>query len=310
MTEVLLPVLDPVRPKTSQLLRNISRDPSPPVSNLEDVRDYVQKFHGIQSQKLTLKKDEKAAEFTHMTEAFSENSRRALFKRRCETALANRRDKLTTTVSDRDDLCETMAIARRRLDSCAQERWDAMERRHAADVAHLESERPPPGLTPSFRKRTDDLLQLMRRERKLDFQGRFDEARELRGEIEKREAQEADFQRRRAEEHWQNRMRRLRERHAREQSAMRQWIASRQGDYDRDRDAQVEAVDRRAKLLEQEIREIQNRTQCQHRHAIRRHCQFERAPSRGLIETTPDNEEKGKLFDSLPERARSELLRL
>jgi hypothetical protein len=310
MRGLLLPVLDPVPPKTSQLLRDISRDPSPPVSNSEDVRDYVQKFHGIQSEKLTLKKDEKAAEFAHMTAAFSENSRRALFKRRCGTALANRKDKLNATASERDELCQTMATARKRLDSSGQERWNAMERRHAADVARLESERPHPGLTPGFRKRTGELVQLMQRKRKLDFQGRFDEAREFRGEIERREAQEAEVQQQLAEEHWQRRMRQLRERHAKEQMAMREWIASRQRDYDRDRDGQVEAVDRRAKLLTQEIREIRNYAQSKHPHAIRRHCQFERSPSRGLIETTPENEERGKLFDALPERARSELLRL
>jgi hypothetical protein len=50
----------------------------------------VQKFHGIQLQKLTLKKDEKAAEFADMTEPFSGNSCRALFKRCCNTAPANR----------------------------------------------------------------------------------------------------------------------------------------------------------------------------------------------------------------------------
>jgi hypothetical protein len=45
----------------------------------------------------------------------------------------------------------------------------------------------------------------MRRERKLGFQGRFDEAREV---------QEANVQRRLAEEGWQSRMRQLRERQA------------------------------------------------------------------------------------------------
>jgi hypothetical protein len=302
--------LDPLPAKPSHLLRELSGDRDPPVGNSEDLCAYSKRFRRLHEHKLMLKKNERAAEVADMINSFSRNTRKALFTRRCNTAVGNRRGKLRATAIDQAELRESAAAARRKLESSSHERWDAMKRRHADELARHDGDRPTPELTAQFRKRSADLLQLMRTQRGLDLQSRFDESRMVGAQIERTERSESEAQFRTAVEVWEAKRRQLQEKHQREEAAMREWIEERQKEYDRDRENQIEAMDKRKKMLDGEIRDIKGFSRCSDQHAVRRHCKFDRAQSRGVILTTTESEEIDRLYESLTERARQELLRL
>jgi hypothetical protein len=277
---------------------------------LEDLRVYSKRFRDLHARKLAQKKNERAAEVADMIDSFSRNTRQALFTRRCDRALSSRREKLRATTSDKAELLESAAATRKKLDVAAAERWDAMQRRHADELAWHDDDRPTPELAPQFRKRSADLLQLMRTERRLELQSRFDEARAVRAQIESTEQSESQAQCRAAIDAWEAKLGRLQAKHSREEEVMQQWIEERQNECDRDRDCQIEAIDRRKKMLNGEIREVRSFSRCSTQHAVRRHCQFDRAQSRGVIRTRTEREEIDKLYESLPGAAKRELLRL
>jgi hypothetical protein len=153
------------------------------------------------------------------------------------------------------------------------------------------------------------LLDLLITERRLGFQARADEVKGIRAEIDKMEAAEAKAQFRAALRDWELKLRVIEDRHRREEIVMQQWIETRQQEYDKERDVQLEAIGKRSKLLSNEIREIRSFSRAAARHAVRRKCAFERGPSRGIIETTPIREQIDKLSAAMPERARQELLK-
>jgi hypothetical protein len=307
--QTTLPTLEFPPIKRSALLRQLAQDPDPPVSNFDDIRDYGELYRDKEERKFVLNKHQQATEVHTMMRQFSEQAHRAIFHRRCSSALRTRQERLDKTDSDRDDLRQVAQDNRRGFGTAAQERWDAMKHRHMLELAEHASKRPGSEVTSKFRKRSAELLDLLIKERRLGFQARFDEVRALRAKIDKQEAMESEAQFQAALADWEQKRRAMEDRHRQEEAVMQHWIDVREQECDQDRDAQLAAMEKRERFLKAEMSEISRFAQSAGRHAVRRQCAFERAPSRGLVDTTPMREQLDKLSVGLPEKAREELLK-
>jgi hypothetical protein len=309
MAEPTLPALEFPPIKRSALLRHLCQDPDPPVDSLDDIRDYIELYRDKEDQKFVLQKHQQATEVHTMMSQFSSNAHRAIFDRRCSSTVQSRRDRLSRTESDRADLSETSQENRKGFATAAQQRWDSMKQRHLQELVKHDKKKPVRDVTSRFRKRSPDLLNLMIMERRLGFQARFEEVKAIRAEIDKLEAAEVESQSQAAIAEWEQQLRAIEDRHRREEEVMRHWIATREQECDKDRDVQLDAISKRSKFLNTEIQEMRGFSRGAGRHAVRRKCGFERSPSRGMVETTPVQEQIDKLAAALPERARQELLK-
>lgn len=294
--------------KKGELLRMLTSQNDPPVDTVEDIVGYMEIFRRKHEKELVLNRREKAAEVHTMMEHFSERAHRSLFDRRCETALGTLRSKLSTTNSDAIQFTEEADKNRRNFETSAQKRWDAMKRRHERELREHENKKPI--ITPAkFRRRSPEFLQLMRQERRLFFLSRFDEAAKIRAQLERMEKIESEKQNEEAMKHWETALANIQRKHRREEAAMQQWIDTRRSEYIQDKDAQIEAMDKRKKNLGRTINEKRAYKRAATSHAVRRDIMFMNDRPRGQIETTPVDDEIRKLEETLPQRAREVLLR-
>lgn len=301
-----LPVLGEAPPiKKSTLLKQLASQQDPPVNTYEDIRGYVTMYKNKHARELLLDKNEKAIEVHTMMVNFSNNAQRSIFNRRCKTALTNLRGKMSETRIDEASFSEESTENRKNFETSAQKRWDSMKARQNAEMEKLMQNKPVPYDTPApFRKRSPELLALYRQERRLFFQSRFDEASKLKAEYQKRDLQEQKQQFENEMHKWEMQKKHMEEKHAREESAMRDWINERRDEYSIDRNTQLEAIEKRKKILNYEINDRTSIKRSATPHLIRRNIYFDnKSRSRGLIESTPQKEELDKLYLSLPDRA-------
>ena len=301
-----LPVLGEAPPiKKSTLLKQLASEQDPPVNTFEDIRGYVTMYKSKHARELLLNKNEKAIEVHTMMVNFSNNAQRSIFNRRCKTALNNLRDKMSNTRLDEVSFSEESTENEKNFETSAQKRWDAMKARQNAEMEKLLQNKPVPYDTPAaFRKRSPELLALLRQERRLFFQSRFDEASKLKAECTKRDMQEQKQQFDKEMHKWNMQKKHLEEKHAREESVMNEWIKERRDEYNIDRKVQLEAMEKRKKNLNYDINDHSTIKRSATPHLIRRNIYFDHhARSRGLIESTPVQEELDKLYLTLPDKA-------
>lgn len=307
-----LPVLGEAPPiKKSALLKQLSSEQDPPVNTFDDIRGYVTMYKNKHEKDLLLSKREKAIEVHSMMINFSNNAQRSIFNRRCKTALTNLRGKMNETRSDEVNVNEETTENEKNFETSAQKRWDSMKARQNAEMEKLMKSKPIRSETPAaFRRRSPELLALLRYERNLFLQSRFDEASKLGAECKKRDMQEQQQQYDNEMRQWNIQKKHLEEKHAREESAMLDWIKERRDEYSIDRKSQVEALEKRKKILDYEITDRSTLKKTAAPHLIRRNIYFDNhAQSRGLIQSTPQQEELDKLYLSLSDRSHQILQR-
>lgn len=305
--DATLPSLENPPMRKGEILRMLADQNDPPVDTIEDITGYMEMFKRKHEKELVLNRHEKAAEVFTMMEKFSEHAHRSLFNRRCETALGNLRSKLSTTTSDEVQFSEEAELNRKHFETSAQRRWDEMKQRHERELRRHEAKKPV--TTPAkFRRRSPQYLQLMRQERRLFFLSRFEEAAKVRAELEKLERVESEHQNNEAMKHWENTLANIQRKHRKEEQAMQQWIDTRRVEYNQDRDMQLDALDKRRKILDRTINEKRTYKRAATSHAVRRDIMFMTERSRGQIETTSVDDEIRKLEETLPQRAREILL--
>jgi hypothetical protein len=143
----------------------------------------------------------KAREVRSEMECFSNQGRHSLFARRCRTSMANDRGRLFQTSADQEHVKQDADMRLVHFDEEARPRLAAMQNRHAAEWEAHNASRPDE--TPAqFRRRSPQLLERFRQERRLFFQSRFDEATELRRQCAELDVQEAAEAQQRAIDHW------------------------------------------------------------------------------------------------------------
>lgn len=294
--------------KKSKLLRQIAETETPPVDNVEDIRGYVKMFRKKHEKELVLNKREKAKEVHDMMERFSSQAHRSLFNRRCDTALGSLRTRLSETSTDQEIFSEESNENMRHFEAAAQRRWDAMKARHHEELDKHAAKKPVNDTPANFRRRSPELLQLVRQERRLFFQSRFDEAAKVRQECDRLEAFESNKQQQEAMNHWNTVNRQILDKHRREEQAMQQWIDTRKMEHNKDKRAQNDAMNKRKKILSSKINETQNYKRAASSHAIRRNVMFVSDKPRGQIETTSVEDELSKLSSQLPPKAAEILL--
>lgn len=306
---VSLPELQPGPLRQSQVLRSISSQADPPVDSIQDVSDYVYLYKRKHNKELTLRRFEKAEEVRQMMESFSRQAQRSLFNRRCQTALTDLRSRLTIAEEDKSTISDETTDKLREFDDGAARRMDRMKARHESEwEIHLQQE---PTQTPAnFRRRSPKLLELCGQERRLFFQGRFDEAAAIRKECEAIDKQEDADAYRKAVSHWNNVGEQLRKKHMKEEEAMKDWVEVRRREIEADMGRQTEAVTKRERLLGTEIARKRKIMRQSAPHAVRRGLLFDRTKSRGtLIPMRPEIDVE-KMCEQMPERASEILLGL
>lgn len=289
--------------KKSTLLKQISTEKDPPIDSIEDIRGYVEMFKTKHNKELVLNKHEKASEIHNMMTTFSNNAQRSLFNRKCKNQIGFLQNKLETTKTDETKFDEESTETAKTLETSSQRRWDRMKQRHSEEMEALIKKRPMD--TPAnFRRRSPELLLMMRQERQLFMQSRFAESTKLREECERKNEQEAKEQYDAALRHWDVQKSQLEEKQKREESVMLEWIKQRRLEYAQDKEKQLEAMAKRKEILKTEIKGKSNLKRCATPHLIRRNICFEnRSKSRGLIESTPITTELDKLYSTLSERS-------
>ena len=304
----ILPSLESPPLRKGEILRMLSDQNDPPVDTVEDITGYMEMFRRKHEKELVLNRREKAAEVYTMMEKFSENAHRSLFNRRCDTALGSLRSKLSTTNSDQVQFSEEAELSRRNFETSIQRRWDEMKERHERELRKHEAKKPVLSTPAKFRRRSPQYLQLMRQERRLFFLSQFEEAAKVRAELEKLEKDEGEKQHNEAMKSWENTLANIKRKQRREEEVMQQWIDTRRMENEQDKSAQLDALDKRRKILDRTINDKRKHKRAATSHAMRRDIMFMTERSRGQIETTPAWSEIQKLEETLPQRAREILL--
>ena len=199
LAKTLPPLVRPVR--KTQFLREMAKETSPPVDSVEDVANYLYLYRSKHHKELILHRHAKAEEVRRSQESFSRHAHTYLFNRRCLTALSDLGGRLSTTNVDRETMHIDMEDRMKKFDTAVAQRLEKMRQRHDAEWAkHM---RQQPVQTPAkFRRRSPELMELCRTERKLFLLSRFDESEALRKEIERREKQESKEANDQAMNHW------------------------------------------------------------------------------------------------------------
>ena len=295
--------------RKTQFLRNMSRLANPPVDSIEDVSDYVYLYRTKHHKQLTLNRHDKAVEAREMMESFSRNATRSLFNRRCQRAITSLGSRLSTTSFDREILASEMGDRLNKFDMAAAKRLELMRARHSEEWArHMEAQ---PIETPAkFRRRSPELMELCRTERRLFAQGLFDRAFAVRREIDQREATESQQANRQAMDHWETVGKQLRDKFKREEDAMEDWITTRRGEIVTDLDNQDEAMVKRQTLLGNAISGEKSKMRNSAPYTIRRNLIFDRTKSRGTAIPRVEPLNGDKLCEELPEKAKAVLLEL
>jgi hypothetical protein len=291
------------------LLRSLSRQQDPPVDSIQDVSNYCFLYLRKHHREIVLNKHVKAEEVRLMMDTFSNNARHSLFRRRCQTALADLHGRLSATRGDRAGLAGDTAARLTDFETAAKERVDEMRRRHDAERARHANEHPTVVPT-KFRRRSPQLLEMFRQERRLFFQSRFDEAAALRRECDERDRAEEAECRARALRHWEVVGSQMDERHRREEETMQQRIALHRIEIEQDAANQEQAINRRDVLLGAEIEGTEGALRKSAPHAIMRSLLFDRTPARGTLFSVSDSEDIDKTYQALPQRAKEILLDL
>ena len=295
--------------RKTQFLRNMSRLANPPVDSIEDVSDYVYLYRTKHQKEITLNRYEKAVEAYEMMESFSRNATRSLFNRRCQRAITSLGSRLSTTSFDREILASEMGDRLNKFDMAAAKRLELMRARHSEEwERHCRAE---PIETPAkFRRRSPNLIELCRQERRMFAQGRFDEAAAVKKQIDKLESQESKDANQQAMDHWQTVGRQLREKFRREEDAMMDWITTRRGEIVKDQNNQDEAMMKRESLLGRAIDKEKSMMRKSAPYTIRRNLIFDRTKSRGTAIPRVEPLNLDKLCQDLPEKAKTVLMEL
>jgi hypothetical protein len=302
-----LPPLQPAPIRKSQLLRDLSIVKDPPVDSIQDISDYVLLYKSKHDKELVLNRHERAEDVQHMMDTFSENARHSIFRRRCHTSLSDLHGRLSTAGWDRATLQDDTTLALSNFEGEAADRLETLEARFAAQWEEHLANRPDE--TPAkFRRRSPQLLEMCRQERRLFFQSRFDEAAVIRQECEIREAAEARAMNRQALDHWQNVGEHLQEKHRRARESMLYWIETRREEITKNGTAQEEALQRRQALLGNQIAGTKSMLRRSMPRTVMRKLLFDKTTPMGTIIPVRMPVNITKLSHDLPPRAKEILL--
>jgi hypothetical protein len=284
------------------MLREISLQEDPPVAALADVNQYLALYKEKHAKELTLNRHEKAQEVATMMNNFADRARTALFRRRYRDVIGNLRDKLDTTEKDIAILSGNTSDRVKHFDAYTAERWAHMKARHALELAKHFAKRPDP-VPAELNRRTPELLEMCRRERRLFFQSRFDEAFAIRRDCDIRNEEEARQVSCEAMERWELVGRGIREKHRIAEQAMMDWINARKEEIDEDGRVQEHAMRKRAALLSSEICDTRGSLLRKAAPTVLRSLVFDRTKPRGTLIPSGPNIDIEKLAAGLPPRA-------
>jgi hypothetical protein len=277
-----LPPLQAAPIHKSRLLRQFSEVADPPVDSLEDLSNYVRIYEAKHHRELVLNRHEKAAAVRHQLENFADHARRSLYRRKCHSSLSDLGNRLSTTGCDRENLHDDMATRLDEFEDEAEERvQNLIERQNAEWEKHLATR--PDDTPANFRRRSPQLLELARQERRLFFQSRFAEADVIRRECEIRDAKEAEEANRQAFRHWNAVGAQLEEKFRVAFARMQYWIETRREEIMRDRNFQDDAIQKREALLNYEIDGTQTALKRQVPKTVIRSLLFDKPVSRGTV---------------------------
>jgi len=255
-------------------LRQISDERDPPVHDFSEISSIISLYKEKHQKQLVLHKHQKAEETRMQMEKFSSHAQKSLFRKRCMTALSDLNGRLSTAKSDNDDIESTCQTCMDNFNQTSSQRWESMEKRQREEWAvHISNE---PVETPAkFRRRSPELLELMRQERRLFFQSKFDDASKLREEIERIEKIESEAAKNAAYDSWNTAGEHLQNKFRREKEVLTQWIETRKVEEEMDKKRQIESIEKRKKLLGYEINTQKDILRASVPHTMRRNLLFD-----------------------------------
>ena len=294
----------------TQLLRTLAQSKNPPVDSFSEISDYIALYKEKHQKELTLNKHEKAEEIREMMNSFSRQAQRSLFNKRCRTAISSLSSRHSITQGEMEELASETERKREEFESIMTERKNNLIRKQNREIQGQMAKKPVE--TPvEFRRRSPELLEMMRQERRLFYQSRFDEAAKLRKDCERMDAIEAEKGQKMALDHWSKEMKQLHEKHARELEHLDMWIDARREEFEAENSQKAENGSKRLNNLEYDIKDRTNIMRRSLPHAIRRSLLFDQSKSRAksrdiksfAFDRTPD-----ELCRELPERSREIIL--
>ena len=199
-TSVPLPNVNPRMGRTAYL-RAASALSEPPVGTIADITDYVSLFKSKREKQICLNKYYKAQDTKQMMENFSRRAQTALYNRRCEYEINDYKERLSDTKTNEIDFNDTSKTRLVEFEQAAENKLNALKARHEKEL-QLHEQKKPTVLPAKYRKRSPELINLYRTERKLSIDNNFEEAKMIRAEIDKREAQESKAVMQRAINAW------------------------------------------------------------------------------------------------------------
>ena len=302
-TSVPLPNVNPRMGRTAYL-RAASALSDPPVGTIGDITDYVTLFKSKRDKQICLNKYYKAHDTKQMMESFSRRAQTSLYTRRCEYEINDYNEKLSDTKTneiDFDDVSKTRLVE---FEQNAENKLNALKARHQKELEQHELKKPKE-LPAKYRKRSPELINLYRTERKLSIDNNFEEAKMIRAEINKREAQESKAVMQRAINTWKIEGQHLIEKQRKELEAMTQRLQSQRIVENSEINSMKESIHKREKILNSEIGTVKHNMRSSAPFAMRRHLFYTTTPTAKTRALVPDmSKDVYALASTLPKRSR------
>ena len=306
---VPLPNVNPRMGRTAYL-RAASALSDPPVSTLGDISEYVTLFKSKREKQICLNKYYKAQTTKEMMEKFSKRAQTALYTRRCQYEINDFNDRLSDTKTNETDFDDTSKMRITEFEQAAENKLNALKERHRQELERHQQNKPSQ-LPAKYRKRSPELINLYRTERKLSIDNNFEEAKMIRAEIEKREAVESKIVMQRAINDWNKEGEHLIEKQRRELEAMTQRLQSQRIVENNEINMMRESIQKRERILTNEIGNVKHNMTRSTPHAMRRHLLYTTIPTAKTRAIVPDmSKDVYTLASTLPKRSREILANL
>ena len=255
-------------------LKEIAEIKDPPLTDFSEISEIIQQFKEKQKKQLILNNHKKAEETRILMERFSSHAQRSLFKRRCLSNLSDLNERLSTTESNNKQIEEITDESLKNFENLCQKKLNKLNEKQKEEIIKFENSKPLE--TPAkYRRRSPYLLELCRKERRLFFQSKFEDAEKLRLEIEEIEKIESENAFKASIEAWEIEGKHLKEKHEKELNALNQWINIRREEENLDKNRQIESIQKRKKLLDGEINTQKNIMRSSIPHLIRRNLLYD-----------------------------------
>ena len=297
-----LPLVNPRMGRTAYL-RAASAAQDPPVNDINDISDYVSLFKSKRNKQLCLNKYDKAEETRLMMEKFSRRAQTSLYEKRRNLEMEDFKERLTETNTTKEEFDDVAKARISEFEETADAKIQALKERHLKELEEHEKKKPTE-LPAKYRKRSSDLINLYRTERRLSVEHNIAEMKLVRAEIEAKEAVESKNVMERAINDWKIAGQHLKEKQRKELEAMLQRINSQRLVETEEIGMMRESINKREKILSNEITGVQKVMSKTTPHAMRRHLIFT-TPSTKSRALVPDlSKDLHSLVSTLPKRSR------